>query len=92
MAANGSVKAAAETAREFSANVANDWQDLLEKSGLDGFPSRIVDDYYAVRFGGRPLEEWRVAEIDLELSRLDEAVHRTGAAADPSDAGQASDA
>jgi transglutaminase-like putative cysteine protease len=65
-----------ETAREFGHTAAEMLARRLPAHDLATLPSRIIEHFYAVRFGGRDLEPRDANEITRDLERLAQALGR----------------
>jgi len=59
-----------QTPREFAAQVAGALETERKSGDIAGVPCRVVDAYYQVWYGGRPLDAAQRAEIDQLLSHL----------------------
>lgn len=67
-----------ETPREYGEAARSFLQTHPALNALAGLPLRVVDLFYRVRFGDRPLNEEERQALDGELNRLAEAVRQEG--------------
>ncbi|HTU91511.1 MAG TPA: transglutaminase domain-containing protein, partial [Gemmataceae bacterium] len=65
-----------ETPREYGTAAKAMLHTRPALAGLAELPRRAIELFYRVRFGGRPLKREERQEIDAELDRFAEALHR----------------
>lgn len=73
-AAQGLFRPPAQTQREFAESVRQALSERLRGAGLWELPGQLIEAFYGVRFGRRPLEERRLAELDRQLRLLEECL------------------
>jgi hypothetical protein len=68
-----------QTPREFGAAAREFFQSVPGLTAVAELPGRVVELFYRVRFGGRPLSEPEMHVLDADLNRLAEALvlHRS---------------
>ena len=71
-----------QTQQEFALAIGGHFAETPPLSRLSGWPRRIVEAFYRVRFGGRKLDSMHQQSIEEALTELDEALQQQ-AAADP---------
>ncbi len=67
----GLVRHPAQTAREFALAAGGDLAERVEYRRVAHLPRRIVDSFYRVRFGGRPLDSLEAEAVELALRELE---------------------
>ncbi len=70
----GFAREPAVTPEEFAAAAAERLQPVLAAAGLAGFPLEITRWFYSTRFGEAPPTEAELAELNLQLGRLEQAL------------------
>ncbi len=73
-AATGLTREPGQTQREFAVDVHRSWNEALGPGEVDGFPARLVESFYRVRFGRTPIDRQLADEIDSQLSRLEDVL------------------
>jgi hypothetical protein len=63
-----------QTAREFAVEAGRLLGDNPARAGVADTPHRVIDAYYATRFGERPINEQEWHDVDVELRRLESAL------------------
>jgi hypothetical protein len=63
-----------QTQQEFGGIVGQTLDRVLQPAGLADFPDRLVDSFYAVRFGSRALEADDARDIEQHLDLLEAAL------------------
>jgi protein-glutamine gamma-glutamyltransferase len=63
-----------QTPREFVVAACGELAELPTTRGVSNLPRKIVEAFYRVRFGGRPLSDAERAEIDQALAQLASAL------------------
>ncbi|MEX0716203.1 MAG: transglutaminaseTgpA domain-containing protein [Planctomycetaceae bacterium] len=64
----------AQTPREFARAVAQAFGDPLARADLARFPIEVVDWFYRVRYGNRPLDQVTEERLEARLVRLEQAL------------------
>jgi hypothetical protein len=69
----GLARAPAQTAHEFAVAVGGDLAERVEYRRVAHLPRRIVESFYRVRFGGRPLDNQEALAVEHALVELERA-------------------
>lgn len=59
------------TPREFAQRAEARFQSQFQQAGLNGIPARLVETFYAVRFGEQPLTTDQLQTVDRQLDQLE---------------------
>lgn len=62
------------TPREFAQRAEARFQPQFQLSGLNGTPGRLVETFYAVRFGAQPLTTDQLKDVDCQLDQLEQCL------------------
>lgn len=62
---------AAQTHREFALTVQHSLSKLLATTGMPEMPRELVEAFYAVRFGNRPIDQRQLDEMGRQLGQLE---------------------
>jgi hypothetical protein len=71
------VRSASQTQREFALVSGGQLAESPETKGVAALPRHIVEAYYKVRFGGRPLDSAESQAVEQALSELAAALSPT---------------
>ena len=80
LAKHGIRRAHGQTPREFAVVAGSQLRELDGGAQIAGLPRQIVDAFYKVRFGGRPLDEQQTADIQSVLHAIENPIHGTASA------------
>jgi hypothetical protein len=70
LASHGFRRHATQTPHEFAVGVESTLSRSLPTNGVQTIPLRVVDAYYDVRFGDRPLAEDQASALDQAITAL----------------------
>ncbi len=72
LARRGLVRLAGQTPFEFAVAAGGDLAESIELIPLASLPRRVVEAFYRVRFGARPLDNSEVNAVEHALRTLEE--------------------
>jgi len=72
----GLTRSRQQTPREFAFSVGGELSDRAETVGVASVPRKVVEAFYRVRFGHRPLDNDEALSVEQSLSQLAESLER----------------